>query len=55
MPAAERPIDAVIDHAANLQQQVDQLSREVALLAFAAICLSLALMGVVAWLLHDGA
>lgn len=51
--AAERPIDAVIDHAAALQQQVDRLAHEVALLALAGLCLGLGLMLMSYRLWHD--
>jgi hypothetical protein len=51
---ADRPIDAVIDHAAILQRQVDELSREVLLIAFAVLCLSVGMMFLSWRLWHAG-
>jgi hypothetical protein len=46
--APDRPIDALIDHAASLQRQVDQLSREVTILGLAGLFLAVALCVVMA-------
>jgi hypothetical protein len=48
---SDRPIDAVIDHAASLQRQVDRLSQEVLLLALIVFCIAagMLLLGVHLW------